>query len=178
IALFAFNHDGLQLLQVSGVDAATVGKYTLRLFLPGDVNGDGTIDALDGQAVSAALGTDKGDPGYVATADANRDGVIDANDSAVVSGSFGATANKPAVVLPGSGMTHEDLQVVIPLVGLAVDPENDPLFFRIAATQHGSATLSTNGRFVFFTPDAGYIGDASFQIIANDGVSDSAPGTL
>src|SRR5262249_30553753 len=81
-------------------------------------------------------------------------------------------------VLPGSGMTHEDLQVVIPLVGLAVDPENDPLFFRIAATQHGSATLSTNGRFVFFTPDAGYIGDASFQIIANDGVSDSAPGTL
>src|SRR5262249_62614 len=77
-ALYAFDRPGLQPLQVSGADAATAGAYTLRLFMPGDVNGDGMVDASDALAVSAALGLHVGDKGYVAALDADRDGVIDA----------------------------------------------------------------------------------------------------
>ena len=70
-ALFALDREGLYLLEVTG--GGTAGAYSLRLFVAGDVNADGNVDGLDGELLSAAVGTSVGQPGYVVAADGDRD---------------------------------------------------------------------------------------------------------
>jgi YD repeat-containing protein len=63
-ALFEITREGLELLSISGGNAATTGGYTLHLFVAGDVNRDGTVDATDGQLLAAAMGSSLGQPNY------------------------------------------------------------------------------------------------------------------
>src|SRR5262249_6338807 len=162
---------------VAGADATTAGDYTLDLFLPGDVDGDGAINLADSQAVTSALGQHLGDPGYIAGADTNQDGLIDATDVQVVAASFGAAANRQPVATPGSAGTHRDLQVAVPLVASISDPEDDLLFVRIGRVENGTARLSGDGQSVIFTPTPGFTGVAGFDIQADDGYGTSAPAT-
>ena len=55
----------------------------------GDVNGDGIIDVKDYFLVSRAVGTQRGQPGYVEAYDLNHDGVIDTSDLSIVSRNMG-----------------------------------------------------------------------------------------
>ncbi len=48
--------------------------------LPGDLNGDGRVDALDVALFNAALGSSVGEPSYNRFADFDRDGRITLND--------------------------------------------------------------------------------------------------
>jgi hypothetical protein len=57
----------------------------VKIRIPGDVNGDGTVDVLDLLLISKAFGTMPGDPNYNMYADINRDGSIDVLDMILVS---------------------------------------------------------------------------------------------
>lgn len=57
--------------------------------IPGDVNGDGTVDIYDLALVSKAYGTMKGDPRYNPNTDINCDGAIGINDLAINEKNYG-----------------------------------------------------------------------------------------
>lgn len=62
--------------------AQTSGKFLLGFYLPGDANGDGSVDKADLQIVRAQRGARAGDKRYSFDADANRDGRISQIDVA------------------------------------------------------------------------------------------------
>jgi len=63
----------------------------VKVNLPGDVNGDGTVDILDLSIVSVAYFTFEGDPNYNPDADINKDGIVDMRDLSIVAANYGNT---------------------------------------------------------------------------------------
>jgi len=65
----------------------------IRVKIPGDVNGDGTVDILDAAEISAHWypGPPVGPLGYDPNADINNDGNVDIIDLAIVSAHWGQT---------------------------------------------------------------------------------------
>ena len=57
--------------------------------LPGDLNGDGIVNAKDNAILAKAFGKRKGSSGYNEAADFNGDGIINAKDKAIISQNFG-----------------------------------------------------------------------------------------
>ncbi|MEO1006173.1 MAG: Ig-like domain-containing protein, partial [Cyanobacteria bacterium J06638_38] len=172
-ALFAIEKAGLNLLVING-DA----DYQLRLGIAGDVNGDGAVDALDSQAVTAALGSEFGDAGYDLALDVNRDLIIDQVDIQILGSNYGFSENKAPVVIDSNALTHEDLTVQIPLADLASDPEGDRIFYRAIDVEYGAVTFGADGETAIFTPDIGYTGTASFKLLADDGFAVSDAGLI
>ena len=64
---------------------------TVKVKIPGDVNGDGVVDIYDLSIVSVAYGTFEGQPGYDPDADINKDGLVDGRDLATVTVNYGNT---------------------------------------------------------------------------------------
>jgi parallel beta-helix repeat protein len=64
---------------------------TVKVKLPGDVNGDGIVDILDLTLVSLAYGKLEGEPGYDPEADVNKDGIVDMRDLSTVAMNLGHT---------------------------------------------------------------------------------------
>jgi YD repeat-containing protein/VCBS repeat-containing protein len=170
--------DVLHLLRVAGADATTAGDYSLQIFIAGDANADTQVDGSDAQIVTAARGTRAGDAGYVAAADANRDGVIDAADSQLLFQNIGYLPNRPPVIAPQMIKTHQDLEVTASLATMASDPDGDPVFYRLDDSTFGVAHLGSDGRSLSFVPEAGYTGSASFDLVGDDGYSQSPVGSI
>ena len=93
--LFAVSRAGLELLEVTGANAATTGAYSLQIFIAGDANQDGDVNGLDGTLVANVVGTSAGQSGYTAAADANRDGIINAADVQLVAANLGFQKTSP-----------------------------------------------------------------------------------
>jgi hypothetical protein len=165
VALFAIAHEGLYLLEINGS-----GNYSLKLAIAGDTNRDGRVDGVDSQAVMAGLGK-----AYNPSLDSNLDGVVSGLDVQVVGANLGFMANLAPVVQTTSALTHTDLTVTIPLENLVSDGEGDTVSYRVVNPVHGTINMSPDGTGAVFSPTAGYAGDASFAIIADDGFNSSAP---
>ena len=58
---------------------------------PGDLNGNGVVDAADLTLVTANFGKRSTDAGFVAAADANGDGLVNLTDMGIVTANYGAT---------------------------------------------------------------------------------------
>jgi len=116
-----------------------------------------------------AIGSVTGNVSYVITADPNRDGIINQTDLHILLGNYDFTSNQPPMITPEIFMTHEDLEIMIPLSELAQDAEHDNIYFRVTNSSNGTATLSPDGRFVRFVPDIGFTGTAGFELTADDG---------
>lgn len=73
--------------------------------MPGDVNGDNAVDAIDMALLSNCYGSESGDGAYLEAADFNGDGAIDIGDYALLSEHFGMRGSVPAsfVKLPVPG---------------------------------------------------------------------------
>ena len=71
-ALYQIVAPDLLLLEITGLDTATSGDYELQIFVAGDSNRNGVVDASDSQIIAQALGTEVGDVDI----DPDRDGVI------------------------------------------------------------------------------------------------------
>jgi hypothetical protein len=68
----------------NGVGAPATQTFTLRIALPGDVNGDRVVNCTDLDLVKASLNKYRGEVGYNAAADINNDGVVNVEDLALV----------------------------------------------------------------------------------------------
>lgn len=150
VALFNLSQAGLELLDIAGINATTAGAYSLTLFIAGDVNGDGNVDAGDAQTLMQALGTAAGQPSYVLGADANRDGVINSTDAALLAADLGFQATKPPTITPAQATTHLNLAVSIDLSQYTTDPQGLPTYFRIiSAGRTGAAAARRPYRCVY-----------------------------
>ncbi len=170
--LYAIDTAGLQRLRIASANGA-IGGYKLSVYVVGDTDGNGTVDGLDSKALNDALGASVGGAKYRAAIDANRDGTIDASDAELLGANYGFHAVPPPSAKDFETLTHKDLPVVVDLDAHAVDPSAEPLSFTLGAALHGHAVLNPDGHTVTFTPDAGYVGAASFSYQADDGFNRS-----
>ncbi|MDK2127156.1 Ig-like domain-containing protein, partial [Parachitinimonas caeni] len=65
--------------------------------------------------------------------------------------------------------THSDLATRRSLSEIAQDLEGDTVFWRILGAEHGTARLAADGQTLLFTPEAGFAGDATLRLQADDG---------
>jgi hypothetical protein len=78
------NSDGLSATFSGIASLSTVVGLISDGTIPGDLNGDGTVNCIDVAIVKASFGKRRGETGFDARADENRDGVVDINDLAFV----------------------------------------------------------------------------------------------
>ncbi|MBD2200392.1 MULTISPECIES: CARDB domain-containing protein [Calothrix] len=173
-ALYALNREGLHLLEINGKNK-TFGGYSLQLFIAGDVNSDGRVDGLDSQQLISALGSQQGGTKYNTNLDVNQDGSINATDVQILGSNYGFVANQAPVVQTTSILTHEDLTVAVPLTNLATDPDGDSVYYRVLNPINGTVQMSADGMGAIFTPTADYVGNASFELLADDGFGAAVP---
>jgi hypothetical protein len=61
--------------------------------IPGDINGDGTVDVYDAILLAAAYGSTPGSSNWNPSADINGDGIVDIYDAIILAAHYGQTAN-------------------------------------------------------------------------------------
>ena len=83
--------------------------------------------------------------------------------------SLSALCNFPPALTTASILTHVDLPISMPLATLALDREDDSVYFHVLVGAHGNIALSADGRSVTFTPAPAYFGPATFYVQADDG---------
>jgi hypothetical protein len=76
----------------------TSGQYILGFYLPGDANGDGTVDKTDLSTIDKAIGAISGDAQYSLDTDTNRDGRIGMNDLMLAKRNFGVKTTITPVI--------------------------------------------------------------------------------
>ncbi len=135
LALFDITHAGLELLSITGANSTTSSGFTLQLFVAGDVNRDGTVDATDSQLLMAAMGSSVGQPNYLAAADFLDSGTVSATDAELLASDLGFAAAQPPVVTNGQAMTHQDLAASVDLGTLATDASGNTLYYRIVSAR-------------------------------------------
>ncbi|MBF2017605.1 MAG: beta-propeller fold lactonase family protein [Rivularia sp. T60_A2020_040] len=166
-ALFAIDTPGLNLISLTPPLSPSPTPYSLKLNIAGDVNNDGVVDGVDSGLVGSAIANNN----YNIIYDFNRDNVVNAADMQILGSNYGFTANRAPVITASEILTHTDLQTFIDLDKLATDPEGDSIYFRLANPEQGSISFTPDGKSAVFTPNAGYYGAASFDLIADDGYS-------
>jgi hypothetical protein len=144
----------------------------------GDGNLDGLVDGLDAQALTAALGSSAGDARFLPTADLDHDGRITSSDAQLLGVDFGFVTNLPPSVSTTTAHTHQDLEVTVPIMGLATDADGDTVSYLVSGAFGGTAQLSADGSAVRFLPGPGFAGVGNFQLHADDGVLRSEPVTI
>ncbi|MCC3513526.1 MAG: Ig domain-containing protein group 2 domain-containing protein, partial [Microcoleus sp. PH2017_17_BER_D_A] len=157
------------------MNSASSSAYTLKLNIAGDINSDGRIDITDRQLLDNALGSTATDPNYTINLDLNRDGIINSVDQTLLNNNFGFITNKPPVTSPFSTNTHAELETIIPLIGKATDPENDPISYNTLNPINGTVKFDPITKTATFKPTPGFSGIASFDFIASDGYNSGIP---
>jgi hypothetical protein len=66
-------------------------NVTVWVVIPGDINGDGTVDLSDAIILSGSFLAQPGDSSWNPNADINDDGIVDLSDAIILSGNFLAT---------------------------------------------------------------------------------------
>ncbi|WP_374326246.1 tandem-95 repeat protein [Azonexus sp.] len=156
---------GVKLIRLTGT-----GNASVAVTLAGDMDRDGRIDGNDSQAWEAAFanGADIGD--------LNGDGQVNAGDRQILYANYGWRANTAPVTGTTTEIkTHADLSVQAALDAIAHDFEGDQIFWRVLGTTHGTAAFTTDGAHLIFTPEAGYTGQATITVQADDGFATGAP---
>jgi hypothetical protein len=146
-------HDAVRITE----DPGSSGFLRLGFYLPGDINGDGTVTRADIQAIQSSMGARYGDPRYSIDADSNRDGLISKNDVTIARRNLGVrTTVTPVFTLspdPAAGInSHTGLTTVqnLTFVGTATPGATIVLDQQQAAVPPvgGSADASGNVRIV------------------------------
>jgi hypothetical protein len=123
-------------VQIQG-QYSTTGSYLVGFYLPGDANGDGTVNSTDLQTMMSELGSTPSSSGtkYTFDADTNRDGRISLSDLQVGSQNLGASTK------------------ISPVINVNLDPATDgPMHSRITNFRNVHFTgTSTPGATVNFT---------------------------
>jgi len=107
LALANFSSGNFKLLVSS--DRKTTGSFGVNLFLAGDANGDGKVDAGDLRSIRRNLGKRDTQSGFPASSDANLNGVIDAFDVAKASANLGDKTTLKVLALSASPQSAHPL---------------------------------------------------------------------
>lgn len=162
----------------------TTGKLLVGYYLPGDANGDGTVDQADLKIIKSELGARANDSRYTFDADADRDGKVSMKDLSTAMQNLGVKTT------------------VSPVVSANLDDSTDPLLksgratskpsvnFNGTATPEASVTFKeVNGNTAPVTTTADSKGDYkvtlplalgpnTFQITTLDSFGQSITGSL
>jgi hypothetical protein len=77
---------------------STSGDFLVGVYLPGDANGDGTVDKTDVKAIRGLMGATAGASNYSFDADSNRDGRINGLDMRIAQQNLGVKTTLTPVV--------------------------------------------------------------------------------
>jgi hypothetical protein len=94
-------------VQIKGLQGST-GSYLVGFYLPGDANGDGTVNKTDITTLKTLLGDNATNKNYNFDADINRDGIINRMDLRLAQENLGASTKAS------------------PVVSVNLDPASDP----------------------------------------------------
>jgi hypothetical protein len=119
-------------VQVAGLEHST-GKYLLGFYLPGDANGDGTINKTDITTIKSLIGDAATNSNYSFDADVNRDGVINQKDIRLAQQNMGATTK------------------VNPVASVNLDPASNPSLNRTTpySTVHFAGKVTPDATVTF-----------------------------
>jgi hypothetical protein len=78
---------------------------TLTVTIPGDINGDGSVDIYDAIALAKAYGSTPGSPNWNSNADINGDGIVDIYDAIILAANFGQSI--PYYFTPGLSLAKQ-----------------------------------------------------------------------
>ncbi len=79
-------------------------------------------------------------------------------------------ANTDPSAVDDTETTEEDTPVEVSWLPNDSDPENDTLTVTSTTDPpHGSVTISSDGKTMTYTPDAGYVGEDTFNYTISDG---------
>jgi hypothetical protein len=123
-------------VNVKGLSGGT-GKYLVGFYLPGDTNGDGTVDKTISRAIKTLMGDNATNKNYNFDADVNRDGIINRKDLKLAQQELGATTK------------------VSPVVSVNLDPASDPSLDRKTSFSivHFAGTVSPGATVTFANND-------------------------
>jgi hypothetical protein len=169
-------------LQVRGNFGST-GDYLAGFYLPGDVNGDGTVNKTDLETIVKDLGATPSSSKYTFDADVNRDGKISGIDLKYATMNMGVSTT------------------VSPIIGVNLDPATDgplqsrvtssnPVHFTGTATPGAtvtftevngnspgaSATVDSTGKYSIWVPLGS--GSNTFQVATSDAFGQSITGQI
>ncbi len=157
--------------------------------LVGDLNADGKVDCLDFAVVKAAFGKQSGQPGFDLRADVNGDGVVNVEDLSIVTQQLpvgtscdvqtpgGEQANHPPVANAGADQSvSAGTAATLDGTGSS-DPDGNPLTFRWTQTAGPAITLNaaSSATPTFTAPAVSTDTALTFQLLVNDGTTDSMP---
>jgi Dockerin type I domain len=119
-------------VQVQGLNHTT-GQYLLGFYLPGDANGDGTVNKTDITTIKSLIGDTATNSNYSFDADVNRDGIINQKDIRLAKQNMGASTK------------------VDPVASVNLDPASDPSLDRTSpySTVHFAGTVTPDATVTF-----------------------------
>lgn len=162
---------------------ADAGAYLLGFYLPGDVDGDGTVTKDDVAAIAGKFGRTSTEDGYSFDADANRDGKIDAQDLRIAGQNIGAkTVISPVTSVnldPASDSGISDRitdQQVVKFTG-AASPNATVVFTEANGNSAGATTtVGADGKYSIDVPLGK--GSNTFKVTTSDAFGQSISGTI
>jgi hypothetical protein len=119
-------------VQVKGLEHST-GNYLLGFYLPGDANGDGTVNKTDITTIKSLIGDAATSSNYSFDADVNRDGIINQKDVRLAEQNMGATTQ------------------VNPVASVNLDPASNPSLNRTTpySTVHFAGKVTPDATVTF-----------------------------
>ena len=167
-------------VQVKGLDHST-GQYLLGFYLPGDANGDGTVNSADLTTIKSVMGDASTNSNYNFDADVNRDGIINKTDVRLAEENMGAST------------------IVSPVVSVNLDPNADPsgnrttsysevhfagkvtpnatvTFINQSNSQNTTVTAGSTGAYTIYVPLVS--GSNTFTVTTKDAFGQSISGAI
>ncbi len=161
----------------------TTGSFLLGFYLPGDANGDGTVDQTDIKAIEAEKGFNASNSSYTFDADTNRDGIINATDLKVAQENLGVkTTINPSVTsnLSPTGQTMTNSRVLTVPSATFTGTVTPGAVVTYQSTTAGSKPVSDTadslGNYSVTVPLA--LGNNTFNVTSTDPFGQTITGTL
>jgi Dockerin type I domain len=171
---------GVYSVQVKGLQSTT-GTYLVGFYLPGDVDGTGTVTKADITTIKSYVGMTAENSKYNFDADVNRNGVIDSTDVALAKKDLGAsTLVSPVVSVnldPASdpAMNNTTPYSIVHFAG-QVTPNATVTFLNTTSNSSTVVTANSTGAYSILVPLVP--GSNSFSVTTLDAFGQSITGTI
>lgn len=161
----------------------TTGQTLVGFYLPGDVNGDGTVNSTDIASVKTDMNATASSQNYVFGADSNRDGVINSSDLRTAQANLGTAVNiTPVVSANLNSSTDSGIQDRVTNIQDVIFQGQATPGAVVTFTDTNNtapmtkATADVNGNYALQIPLGA--GSNTFNVSATDGFGQTISGTI